>query len=92
MFATGPRDDVAGFVSGSNGFPDYTAGTWTRSNVALYGDVELRVPDDRWTVGGAVRFEHFDIFGATTNGKLSVRYGVHRQNCSAHEIKDLRSA
>ena len=68
-----------GFVSGSNGFPgfpDYTAGTWTRSNVALYGDVELRGPDDRWTVGGAVRFEHFDIFGATTNGKLSVRYGL----------------
>ena len=34
-----------GFVSGSNGFagfPDYTAGTWTRANVALYGDVELR--------------------------------------------------
>ena len=27
-------------------------------------------------VGGAVRFEHFDIFGATTNGKLSVRYGL----------------
>ena len=68
-----------GFVSGSNGFPgfpDYTAGTWTRSNVALYGDVELRGSDDRWTVGGAVRFEHFDIFGATTNGKLSVRYGL----------------
>jgi len=32
-----------GVVSGSNGFagfPDYTAGTWTRANVALYGDVE----------------------------------------------------
>ena len=70
---------VQGFVSGSNGFPgfpDYTAGIWTRSNVALYGDVELRDPDDRWTVGGAVRFEHFDIFGATTNGKLSARYGL----------------
>ncbi len=68
-----------GFVSGSNGFPgfpDYTAGTWTRANAALYGDVELRQPDDRWTVGGAVRFEHFDVFGATTNGKLSARYGL----------------
>ena len=34
-----------GFVSGSNGFPGfpaYTAGTWNRSNVALYGDLELR--------------------------------------------------
>ncbi|MYD72150.1 MAG: TonB-dependent receptor [Acidobacteria bacterium] len=66
-----------GFVSGSNGFPgfpDYTAGTWTRSNVALYGDVELRGRDDRWTLGGALRVERFDVFGATTNGKLSARY------------------
>ena len=68
-----------GFVSGSNGFPgfpDYTAGAWNRSNVALYGDLELRDPLDRWTVGGAVRFEHFDLFGATTNGKLSARFGL----------------
>ena len=66
-----------GFVSGSNGFPgfpDYTAGSWSRSNVALYGDAELREPDDRWTVGAALRFEHFEVFGATTNGKLSARY------------------
>ena len=67
-----------GFVSGSNGFagfPDYTAGTWTRANAALYGDVELREPDaDRWTVGGALRIERFDVFGATANGKLSARY------------------
>ena len=36
-----------GFVPASNGFPgfaDYTAGTWNRSNVAFYGDVELRGP------------------------------------------------
>ena len=68
-----------GFVSGSNGFagfPDYTAGTWTRANVALYGDVELGGPDDRWTVGGALRVERFDVFGATANGKLSARYGL----------------
>ncbi len=68
-----------GFVSGSNGFagfPDYTAGTWSRSNVALYGDVELREPGGPWTVGGAVRIEHFDLFGATTNGKVSARYAI----------------
>ena len=68
-----------GFVSGSNGFPgfpDYTAGTWTRANVALYGDMELGEPDDRWTVGGALRVERFDVFGATANGKLSARYGL----------------
>jgi len=69
-----------GFVSGSNGFagfPDYTAGTWTRANAAVYGDVELREPDDdRWTVGGALRLERFDVFGATTNGKLSARHAL----------------
>ena len=69
-----------GFVSGSNGFagfPDYTAGTWTRANAAVYGDVELREPDEgRWTVGGALRLERFDVFGATTNGKLSARYAL----------------
>ena len=68
-----------GFVPASNGFPgfaDYTAGTWSRSNVAVYGDAEVREPSDRWTVGGAVRFEHFDLFGATTNGKLSARYAL----------------
>ena len=66
-----------GFVSGSNGFPgfpDYTAGAWRRNNFAVYGDLEVR--GERWTVGGALRFEHFDIFGATTNGKLSARYGL----------------
>ena len=68
-----------GFVSGSNGFPgfpDYTVGTWSRSSTALYGDVELRDPGERWTVGGALRFEHFDVFGNTVNGKLSGRYGL----------------
>ncbi len=66
-----------GFVSGSNGFagfPEHTAGAWSRSNVALYGDVELQDPAARWTVGAALRFEHFDLFGSTTNGKLSARY------------------
>ena len=42
----------------------------------MYGDLELRGLDDQWTVGGAVRVEHFDLFGATTNGKLSARYGL----------------
>ena len=68
-----------GFVSGSNGFPgfpDYTAGTWSRNSTALYGDVELRDPGERWTVGGALRFEYFDVFGNTVNGKLSGRYGL----------------
>ena len=66
-----------GFSAGSNGFPGFSpiaAGAWSRANVALYGDVEVRGADEAWTVGGALRLEHFEDFGATTNGKLSGRY------------------
>ena len=66
-----------GFSSGSNGFNGYradtTAGSWSRSNVAVYGDLEFTDPGGRWTVDTAVRFENFEDFGATTNGKLAAR-------------------
>ena len=66
-----------GFSAGSNGFPGFSpiaAGDWSRSNTALYGDVEVRGANDAWTVGGALRLEDFEDFGATTNGKLAGRY------------------
>ena len=69
-----------GFSSGSNGFNGYradtTAGSWNRSNVAVYGDVEFNDPGGQWTVGTAVRFENFEDFGTTTNGKLAARVGL----------------
>ncbi len=69
-----------GFSSGSNGFNGYradtTAGSWSRSNVAVYGDVEFNDPGGQWTVGTAVRFENFEDFGTTTNGKLAARVGL----------------
>ncbi len=69
-----------GFSSGSNGFNGYradtTAGTWSRSNVAVYGDLEFDDPGGRWTVGTAVRVENFEDFGTTTNGKISARTGL----------------
>ena len=69
-----------GFSSGSNGFNGYradtTAGTWSRRNVAVYGDVEFNDPGGQWTVGTAVRSEHFEDFGPTTNGKLSARVAL----------------
>ena len=65
-----------GFSSGSNGFNGYradtTAGSWGRSNVAVYGDLEF-TDGGWWTVGTAIRFENFEDFGATTNGKLAAR-------------------
>ena len=69
-----------GFSSGSNGFNGYradtTAGSWSRSNIAVYGDLEFTDPGDRWTVGTAVRVENFEDFGTTTNGKISARVGL----------------
>ena len=70
-----------GFSAGSNGFPGFSpiaAGAWSRSNTALYGDVEVRGRDEAWTVGGALRVEDFEDFGAAANGKLSGRYRLAR--------------
>ena len=72
----GPYADQ-GFSSGSNGFNGYradtTAGTWSRSNIAVYGDLEFTDPGGRWTIGTAVRIEDFEDFGRTTNGKVTGR-------------------
>lgn len=64
-----------GFSAASNGFPGFgpiAAGRWSRSNYALYGDLEYTGED--WTFGAALRFEDFEDFGTTTNGKLAARY------------------
>ena len=86
QFTVGPGEEASwevgpyaaqGFVSGSNGFPGFgptTEGTFSRGNIALYGDLELSGLGDQWTLGTAVRFENFDDFGSTVNGKLSGRY------------------
>ncbi|WP_420633778.1 TonB-dependent receptor [Candidatus Palauibacter sp.] len=69
-----------GFSAGSNGFPGFSpiaAGDWHRTNTALYADAELHdYRNDRWTLGGALRFEDFEDFGSTLNGKLAGRYGL----------------
>ena len=65
-----------GFSAGSNGFPgfsDIAAGDWHRVNLAAYGDVEARAPDERWTLGAALRVERFEDFGTTANWKLAGR-------------------
>ena len=69
-----------GFSAGSNGFPGFSpvaAGDWHRTNYAFYGDAEALDPEDgRWNLGTAVRFENFEDFGATLNGKLAARYAL----------------
>ena len=67
-----------GFSSGSNGFsgfPDISAGTWSRSNTAFYAEAEFKALEN-WLLVGAVRYENFDDFGSTTNYKLATNYGL----------------
>ena len=84
-FTIGAGDDASwtigpyaaqGFSSGSNGFNGYradtTAGVWDRTNIAVYGDVEFSDAGN-WTLGTALRFERFNDFGSTLNGKVSGR-------------------
>lgn len=64
-----------GFSAASNGFPGFgpiAAGEWSRSNSAVYVDVEWAEND--WMFGTAVRFEDFEDFGSTVNGKIAGRY------------------
>ncbi len=85
-WTVGPYGRGQGFSAGSNGFFGYgpmAAGTWSRGNVAVYGDVELSGLEDDWTLGTAARIEHFDDFGTTANGKLSARYGFVRASVSS---------
>ncbi len=69
-----------GFRAAADGFPGFgpiAAGSWSRANYAFYGDAELREPDEgRWNLGAAIRFEDFESFGTTLNGKLAGRYGL----------------
>ncbi|ANO50469.1 TonB-dependent receptor plug domain-containing protein [Woeseia oceani] len=73
--ATGAPIPLTNMGIGSNGLPGYSpqqAGTWARSNWAFYTDVEGDVTE-KFTVGAALRYENFNTFGSTVNGKLSSR-------------------
>jgi len=73
-FQIGPLAEQ-GFSAASNGFPgfgDIASGKWSRSNYALYGDLEL--DGEKWVAGAAVRFEDFEDFGTTMNSKIAGRY------------------
>ena len=73
-YQIGPLADQ-GFSAASNGFPGFgrsPPASGAAANFALYGDLELF--GDNWDVGAAVRFEDFEDFGTTINGKLAGRY------------------
>lgn len=63
---------------GAHGFAGFSpdqAGEFDRANYATYIDLEADVTE-RLLVGVAGRFEDFDDFGTTTNGKLAARYSI----------------
>ncbi|HEX7741687.1 MAG TPA: TonB-dependent receptor, partial [Sphingobium sp.] len=64
---------------GSNGFPGYGPTSIvdrSRASQAAYLDLEVDVTP-RFTLGGAVRYEHYDDFGGTTNVKATARYALN---------------
>lgn len=73
--AIGPLTEQ-GFALGSNGFNGFstrTVGTFDRRNWAAYADLEAQVTE-RLLLAGALRFEDYDSFGSTTNGKVTARF------------------
>jgi iron complex outermembrane receptor protein len=63
---------------GAHGFAGYSprqAGEWSRSNWAIYTDLEADVIESL-TLGFALRYEDFQDFGDTINGKLAGRWAI----------------
>lgn len=69
-------DGPGGGNAGSQGFPGFQPGDATdssRSNYAVYGDIEAGLTD-KLTADFALRFEDFSDFGSTLNGKLALAF------------------
>ncbi len=63
---------------GFQGFPTESAGSFDSDSIGAYIDVEADITD-QFTIGVAVRFEDYDEFGDTTDGKLSGRFEFNEQ-------------
>lgn len=73
---TTPLTNLSIGAHGFAGFSPQQAGTWDRSNTAVYADLEADVTEN-FTLGAALRFEDFDDFGTTTNGKIAGRFAIN---------------
>ncbi|BAP29715.1 ferric enterobactin receptor [Chryseobacterium sp. StRB126] len=64
---------------GSQGFPGYSTNTnKSRNNFAAYLDTELDITE-KWMISVAGRFENYNDFGSTLNGKFATRYAITPQ-------------
>ncbi|MBX3706220.1 MAG: TonB-dependent receptor [Pseudomonadales bacterium] len=77
-FAIDPNLSEQGFGIGSNGFPGFQpqdAGKNDRGSIGAYLDLEADVTE-QFLLGVAVRYEDYDDFGDTLNGKIAGRFQV----------------
>ncbi|SMC92065.1 TonB-dependent receptor plug domain-containing protein [Chryseobacterium sp. YR221] len=64
---------------GSQGFPGYSTDiSKSRNNFAAYVDTELDITK-KWMISLAGRFENYNDFGSTLNGKFATRYAITPQ-------------
>lgn len=64
---------------GSQGFPGYSQEvSKSRNNFAAYIDTELDITK-QWMISIAGRFENYNDFGSTINGKFATRYAITPQ-------------
>jgi iron complex outermembrane receptor protein len=64
---------------GSQGFPGYSQQVdKSRNNLAAYIDTELDITK-KWMISIAGRFENYNDFGSTINGKFATRYSFTPQ-------------
>lgn len=64
---------------GSQGFPGYSTDIGkSRNNFAAYVDTELDITK-KWMISIAGRFENYNDFGSTINGKFATRYAITPQ-------------
>jgi len=77
--SAGPTAAIFGVGSdGFQGFTEDAAGSFKSDSMGLYIDVEADTTE-KLTLGSAFRWEDFDEFGSTLDGKLSARFAfTHR--------------
>ena len=77
-FFIDPNLAAQGFGIGSNGFPGFQPGDAGENTVrakAAYIDLESDVTE-RWLLGAALRYEDYNEFGTTLDGKVAARLQV----------------
>ena len=68
-------DEPPNGSNGRTGFSSDVAGSFSRYNTSAYVDIEWDVSAE-FLLQFAARFEDFEDFGTTTNGKIAARYTV----------------